>query len=58
MPRELWATNTNFGGCLREAAVAVTKRILLRHHTHPSLPFHVHLYMGLYRYYKHFQDKY
>ena len=24
----------------------------------PLLPFHVHLYIGLYTYYKHFQDKY
>ena len=58
MPRELWVTNTNFGGRPAEAVVIVRKRILLRHHTHPCLPVHVHLYMGLYTYYKHFQDKY
>ena len=58
MPRELWVTNTKFGGRPAEAAVAVTKRILLMHHAHPCLPFHLHLYMGLYTYYKHFQDKY
>ena len=28
------------------------RNVLLRHHAHPCLPFHVgHLYMGLYRYY-------
>ena len=58
MPRDLWVTNTDFGGWPAEAAVAVTKRILLRHHAHPCLPFHVHLYMGLYTRYKRFQDKY
>ena len=35
------------------------RNVLLRHHAHPCLPFNVgHLYMGLYRYYKHFQDRY
>ena len=47
-----------FGPERKHACSLQTKRILLRHHAHPCLPFHGHLYMGLYTYYKHFKDKY
>ena len=48
----------NFGPERKHACSFYTNDILLRHHAHPCLLFHVHLYMGLYTYYKHFQDKY